>query len=194
MLDSTETVFKLVHQWDYDQLILNRSIELLNFYLTKHSKALVVRFDLTFPHDHQQVFTNELMSKFIQKMIQKYKRDGRDPYYMWARETSHGLHPHYHCVILLNGHKTIHFNHVFENAKSLWGSTLNTDISGQVHHCMSNSYCAGFKNGIMIETYKQEEAQKKYNDVITQLSYLAKTAGKRDYGDPWRNFGMSELH
>lgn len=193
MFNSQYITDSLMSKWDYDYLIFKKILELLNFCLDKHSKCLVVRFDLTFPCDYVQVMSNALISKFIQKLIQKYKRQGLDPFYIWVREQNISIHPHYHCALFLNGHKIHSFNHVFVNAQSLWESTLGVDVSGQVDHCNRYVYFENFKNGILIDRSK-DDAQSKYNAVIHQLSYLAKTRDKRDYGDPWRNFGMSGLN
>ncbi|WP_084158794.1 YagK/YfjJ domain-containing protein [Solidesulfovibrio alcoholivorans] len=193
MLDSTSITNTLMSKWDYDQLIFERIIALLNSYLSRHSKCLVVRFDLRFPVCYMQVISNELISQFMQKIIQKYKRQGLDPSYIWVREQDTSVNPHYHCALLLNGHKVRDFHHVFCNAQSLWGSTLGVDAFGLVHNCISREYVHGFKNGIMIETYR-EDALLNYEAVIHQLSYLAKMRDKRDHGDPWRNLGMSQLH
>lgn len=191
--DQSTVSNQLMAKWTYDELIFQRIIQLLDFYINKHSKTLVVRFDLTFPLGYPQVVTNELISRFTQKIIQKYKRQNRDPYYIWAREQRTSLNPHYHFAMLLNGHKIEKFYHVFLNAESLWASTLGVDVSGQVHHCTGEVFYKNFSNGIMIDGSK-EDAQLAYDSVVTQLSYLAKTKDKRDYGDPWRNFGMSQLY
>lgn len=192
MLDHWNILGLLMSQYDYEYLIFQKIIDLLNFYLNKHSKCLVVRFDLTFPLSYASVMSNELISSFIQKLIQKYKRKNLDPYYIWVREQNTSHHPHYHCALLLNGHKVESFSFIFHDVKSLWASTLGVDVAGQVHHCNDEKYYKNYANGIMIETY-QNEAQVKYEAVIRQLSYLAKMRDKRDYGDPWRNFGMSGL-
>ncbi|NDY55818.1 inovirus Gp2 family protein [Desulfovibrio sulfodismutans] len=184
---------QLMATWTYDELIFQRIIQLLDFYINKHSKALVVRFDLTFPVNYAPVVTNDIISSFTQKIIQKYKRQGLNPYYIWVREQNSSDHPHYHFAILLNGHKIEKFYHVFVNAESLWASTLGTNVSGQVHHCAGNNFYKQFSNGIMIDRSK-EDVHMAYNSVVTQLSYLAKAKDKRDYGDPWRNFGMSQLY
>lgn len=193
MLNHWNITSELMGQYDYEYLLFQKIIKLLNFYLNKHSKCLVTRFDLTFPCEYREIIFNHLISSFMQKFIQKYKRQGLDPYYIWARELKSGKHPHYHCALLLNGHKVQSFSHVFANAQSLWGSTLGIDVSGQVDHCTGTNYYKNFSNGIMIDKSKGD-AQAKYEAVICQLSYLAKMRDKRDCGDPWRNFGMSELH
>jgi hypothetical protein len=193
MFDSSGITSSLMSIWDYENLIFQRIIQLLNVYTNKHSKTLVVRFDLTFPLGYTQVFTNELISSFTQKLIQKYRRQGRDPYYIWVREQRASVNPHYHFAILLNGQQIQKFDHVFYNAQSLWGSTLGTDASGQVHHCNDGVCYKNFSNGIMIRR-SGSDAQLAYEAVVRQLSYLAKMRDKRSDGAPWRNFGMSQLY
>ena len=82
---------------------------------------------------------------------------------------------------------------MFHNAQSLWGSTLGVDASGLVHHCIDEVYYKKFSNGLMIRR-SEGDAQLAFDAVVQQLSYLAKAIDKRDYGDPWRNFGMSQLY
>lgn len=193
MFDSSDIISRLMSKWDYDRFILQRIVQLLDVYTGKHSKTLAVRFDLTFPLGYTQVFTNDLVSSFTQKLIQKYRRQGRDPYYIWAREQRASVNPHYHFAILLDGQQIQGFSHVFYNAQSLWGSTLGVDASGLVHHCIDEVYYKNFSNGIMIRR-SEDDAQLVYESVVQQLSYLAKMRDKRSDGDPWRNFGMSQLY
>lgn len=193
MFDSSGIMSRLMSKWNYDCFILQRIVQLLDVYTGKHSKALVVRFDLTFPLGYTQVFTNELISSFTQKLIQKYRRQGRDPYYIWAREQRTSINPHYHFAILLDGQQIQGFSHVFHNAQSLWSSTLGADASGLVHHCNDGVCYKNFSNGIMIRR-NEADAQLAYEAVVQQLSYLAKMRDKRSDGAPWRNFGMSQLY
>ena len=123
MLNHWNEMGVLMTRYDYEYSIFQKLIELLNFYLNKHSKCLVVRFDLTFPLNYMSVATNVLISSFTQKLIQKYKRQRLDPFYIWAREQNTSDHPHYHFALLLNGHKIESFYHVLMNAQSLWAST-----------------------------------------------------------------------
>jgi hypothetical protein len=127
------------------------------------------------------------------KLVQKYRRQRLDPFYMWTREIQTSLHPHYHCVLLLNGNLVKSFSHVFENAKMFWGNTIGDGTPGLIDHCIQNPWIPGYQNGIMLIRCSPD-AQMTYDKVVVQLSYLAKMAGKREPGDPWRNFGMSELH
>lgn len=193
MFDSSGITSSLMSRWDYDYLIFQRIIQLLNVYTNKHSKTLVVRFDLTFPLGYTQVFTNELISSFTQKIIQKYRRQGRDPCYIWVREQRTSVNPHYHFAILLDGQQIQGFSHVFYNAQRLWGSTLGVDASGLVHHCIDEVYYKNFSNGIIIRR-NEADAQLTYEAVVQQLSYLAKMRDKRSDGASWRNFGMSQLY
>ena len=193
MFNSHDVIAQLSSEWNYLDNILVRIIQLLNLYIERHGKVLVVRFDVRYPQSYPGIYTNSHISAFRAKLIQKYRRQGLDPYYMWAREQKTSSHPHYHCVLLLNGNLVKSYSHVFENAKILWSSTIKDSTPGLIHHCNEHPWTPGYRNGIMIIRCSPD-AQFTYNAVVTQLSYLAKMADKRDYGDPWRNFGMSELH
>lgn len=192
MFDSCQVSTKLKSQYHYVDNMFERLIKLLDFYANKHGKVLVVRFDITYPLLYPKVMSNEHIRLCMAKLVQKYKRHGFDPYYMWTREQKVSLHPHYHCVLLLNGNLVRSFSHVFENARMLWSSTIGDNTPGLIDHCIDNPWMPGYENGIMLVRAKAD-AQITYDAVVTQLSYLAKMADKRDYGDPWRNFGMSEL-
>ena len=193
MFNSHYVTIQLKSEWDYEDNILDRLIELLNFYIDRHGKVLVVRFDVRYPQSYQAVFSNKHIKSCIAKLRQWYKRKGYDPYYMWVREMKTSLHPHYHCVLLLNGNKKQSFHDIFINSGMLWSSTIKDSTPGLIDHCTQNQHIPGYQNGIMI-VRARPDAQAQYDAVLTQLSYLAKMAGKRDYGDPWRDFGMSELH
>jgi|APHig6443717817_1056837.scaffolds.fasta_scaffold19373_2 hypothetical protein len=187
----TNIVSELKSKYNYNDLIFDRLIFLLNHYIHKHGKTLVVRFDLRYPAKYFSMESNHICP-FVAKLVQKYKRLSLDPYYMWTREQNIGEHPHYHCLILLNGNKVRSFHHVFENARNLWGSTIGDPTPGLVHHCTADCQSQNFTNGIMI-VRSSVDFHNAYNQVVIQASYIAKAAYKRSHGDPWRNFGMSEL-
>ena len=193
MVDSQYVTTQLKSQYNYLDNIFDRLIQLLDFYIAKHGKVLVVRFDIRYPQSYPSVLSNDHIQTCIKNVRQLYKRIGYDPYYMWTREQKTSLHPHYHCVLLLNGNKVQSFSHVFEHAERFWANAIGDLTTGLIDHCMANPWMSGYQNGIML-IRASPNVQVTYDSVVVQLSYLAKMADKRDYGDPWRNFGMSELH
>ena len=178
--------------YEYDDSILTAIGNLLNHYTEKHGKTLVVRFDLRYPQAYSREITNQDVSRCMAKIVQRYKRQGYDPYYIWVREQVGSNHPHYHCCLFLNGNRVRSYNHVFQTAESLWGSTLNLPAVGLVHHCTTNSQGIPHENGILLRR-SDENCQARFEDVQRQTSYMAKAEGKASPKDGLRNFGMSRI-
>ena len=183
----------LKFSFSYTDNILNRLIQLLSFYTSKHGKTLVVRCDLKYPTDYKEVFYNDDIVRFSAYIIQHYKHQGYDPYYMWVREQEASLHPHYHFLILLNGNKVRAYHHVFDTARSMWGNIIGSSQQGLIDHCTRSKNGEQHENGILL-VRSSEDYQQRYGEVLRQVSYMAKFDGKGDYLDGLRNFGMSRLH
>ncbi len=174
---------------------LGPEYQLLEYYVEKHSKVLVVRFDLHFPITFPHVHTNQYISETIAYIVKKYKRDCLDPMYYWAMERKQGMHPHYHVVLFLDGQKVKTYKHVFHNFEDTWSRHLNTDVSGCVHHCnVTNGRIDMNRNGLMIRRCDgPEKMQEQMQNVYNQISYLAKSDTKCNDNDGLRNFGMSRI-
>jgi len=185
--------------YTYKQEILNPLKGLLNYYVEKHSKTMVVRFDLHFPATYPVVTDNSHISETIAYIVKKYKRRGFDPMYFWCMEQYNSIHPHYHVVVFLDGQKIRSYDHVFYTAKKAWSRALGVDVHGDVqgcvHHC--NSYQGRIdmhRNGLQIRHCDGPEMmQGQMQAVYNQISYLAKEVTKAPVKDGLRNFGMSRL-
>lgn len=184
--------FQLAAHFSYNEDILTHLGSLFSYYTEKHGKVLVVRFDISYPVHHEVTSIQTDISRCIQKIAQKYKRQGYDPAYMWVREQQNSIHPHYHCVLLLNGNRVRSYNHVFQTAESLWGSTIGADASGLVHHCTVSKHGTPHENGIMLRRCDSDYAER-CQQVQQQVSYLAKSGGKGEPHDGMRDFGMSRI-
>ena len=165
---------------------------LLQEYTSRHSKVLPVRFDIRYPDDYHQVGDNIDISRCIAKTVQKLKRDGLDPKYIWVRERESSNNQHYHCLILLNGHKSQNPHRVFSTVKQLWGSTIGAEPSGLIDHCTKSKNGTKHPNGIMLRKQDADYEEKK-EQVMKQISYLAKVQGKGEPLDKVRDFGMSRI-
>ena len=157
-----------------DTQILKRIDEHLNDALERHSKVLVVRFDVRFPNDD----SNRSFSKFQAEFMRKERRAGYDPNYIAVREIGEREgHPHYHEVLLVNGNKTQSIHKHIENANTAMKLTLGIDHdepTGYIHSCADKH--GPLRNGIMIKrdaSFPQDE-----NDAFRQASYLAKESQK----------------
>lgn len=181
-----------VYPYGYINDINNKILLLLEYYTMKHSKVLVVRFDIRYPVSYAEDGNNRDISACLAYVVKKYKRWGLDPCYIWVREQHRSVHPHYHCALLLNGQKVQTYAHVFRNVEEAWGRTLGYPVSGCVNHCTrggTHDY-----NGKMLRRDAGHEAyMDRLHDVLRQLSYLAKTYTKELECDGQRNFGCTQL-
>jgi hypothetical protein len=165
---------------------------LLEDYLNRHSKVLVVRFDVRYPEDFSRVAGNGDISACIAYVVKKYKRQGLDPSYIWVREQHRSIHPHYHCALFLNGQKVRGYRHVFQNVEGAWGRTLGCSISGCINYCLSDD--DPDYNGKMVRRDAGPVIfDIRRNEVLQQLSYLAKAYTKELSYDGLRNFGCSSI-
>lgn len=172
--------------------IYNKIQDLLSFYTNKHSKALIIRFDIRYPKSYQEECINAHISDCIGYIIVKYKRYGLDPYYLWVREQHHSEHPHYHVVLFLDGQKMRNYSHVFDTVEEIWARVLGCDVRGCIHHCTdpedidSNGFMFRRCDGEHLYTSRRQQ-------VLDRLSYLSKSFSKADENDGMRNFGCSRF-
>lgn len=155
---------------------------LINHYFQKHSKVLFVRADIRYPSDYPTVENNLHIKKCMAKTMQYFNRQKLDPMYTWVREQNVSEHPHYHCIILLNGQKTQRADYVYNILAKYWGSTLKVKDSALIEYCDNNT------NGEVIIC---KNGTPDY--VLKQIGYLAKPFTKGKINDGVRNFGMSQL-
>jgi hypothetical protein len=182
-----------ITQYQYKKNILNSIDELINYYTSKHRKAMLIRFDLHYPFDYLgNTDTNQHISRCMTKIRQKYQRQNLDPEYIWTREQGTSKHPHYHCAIMLNASKVLAYNHVFKNSEELWKSTIGTSADGLVNHCMKSKDGTPHENGIYLDR-SNPNYHSRLQDVYRQTSYIAKANDKGGYKDGLRDYGMSRI-
>ncbi len=184
-------------QHNYQHTILHSLTNLLQQYVEKHSKALVVRFDVHYPMAYPVIQDNYHISEALAYLIKIYKRQGLDPKYFWVREQGRSIHHHYHVVIFLDGQKIRSYSHVFHKIEEIWGRALQCDVKGCIHHC-NRDYDGSIdmnRNGLCVRRCDgPEKMQEQMQAVYNQISYLAKTETKVFNNNGIRNFGMSRLH
>lgn len=189
---SMEDVIGLQYHSNNIANIYTKITDIIDYYTEKHSKTLVVRFDVHYPRSYTGHSLNRDISTCIAYVIKKYKRQGLDPCYIWVREQHLSVHPHYHCALLLNGHKVRSYDHVFHTAEAAWERALGCSVTGCIDHCTvagSRDY-----NGKMLRRDAGEETYRdRYRDILRQLSYLAKSYTKELGHDGQRNFGCTQL-
>lgn len=183
-------------KYTYNEEILDNLAELHKYYTEKHSKALVIRFDLTYPEDYtpksDDERPNDNVSKSISQVIRTLDNKGLDPKYMWTREQRSSKHPHYHAVLYLDGQKVRNYNHIFKLVEKEWEKAIGQSASGLVERCISTTNKD--YNGKMIRRDAGEEKYKeRIQEVFDQVTYIAKARDKTTEKDGQRNFGMSRL-
>lgn len=122
------------------------------------------------------------------KTAQFLKRHNYDPAYIWVLEQKTSQHPHYHCIFLMNGHKTQSGGLVLALLTRYWGNTLEVDADGLVHYCNYTIEGAVCTYGIMVHRGIGIPMQ-----VYGMMDYLSKNEGKGEPKDGLRDFGMSRL-
>ena len=166
-----------------DTQILETIDEHLQDALERHSKVLVVRFDVRFPEDE----SNRSFSKFQAEFMRKEGRAGYDPSYVAVREVGEREgYPHYHEVLFVSGRKTKSVHQHIVNANAAMNLTLgleHNEPTGLVHSCTDRK--GPLRNGIMIHRdalFPDDE-----NEAFRSASYLAKESQKDTHN------GMREL-
>jgi len=174
------------------QDILQRILDLLIFYISKHNKVLFIRFDVRFPSEQYNDISNQTFSKFLADFIKLYKRKGLDPVYVWVREQSREKHQHYHCILLLDGNKVQSYYHILQQAEDMWNRKCGVIQPGLINYCNKSRSGKFQSNGIMIRRNDDN-----FTDLFSQCfhwaSYLAKTSTKNYAPFRTREFGSSRI-
>lgn len=144
-----------------NQKLLKRIFNILDAFLSRHAKAYLIRFDVSL---YDSLPHNKKISKFrsiVVKSLQSHYQS--TVVFGWVREqNSTGDKCHYHCFVILNGHKANNSNITFEIAKR--ALALVVDIND-----FFPDNC-----DYMIERNSLSSLQA----ALFRLSYLAKNASK----------------
>lgn len=177
-----------IQQFPVVPVIHDNLITLMNSYFQNHSKVLIVRADVRYPVEYPRVDNNLHIQRCMAKTIQYFQRKGLEPAYMGVREQNESIHPHYHCIFLLNGQRTQSPQYVFNILERYWGNTLQVSASGLI------DYCNDEKNGQLQENGQVVMRKDGIPDfVYRQIGYLAKPFSKGESNDGLRDFGMSRI-
>ncbi|MEY8239148.1 MAG: inovirus Gp2 family protein [Cycloclasticus sp.] len=169
--------------------------------LAQYPRTFATRFELLFPQKTEG-WQTDVISKFTEALkseIGSYLRekglraDSCKPRFIWAKERSRSLNPHYHVMLFLN--KDVFFrsgNIVSENwnlvrrIESAWARALGVtyqEISGLVHFPKNRDY---------IVNVRHENFLQQLTDLFYRASYLAKEDTK-EYSDGTRHFSCSHF-
>ena len=161
----------------------------LDYALSKHSKVMVVRYDLAFPSDILYDGHGMFIRSFLNKLRQNLRRRDLDPIDLWVREQNSSINPHFHCVVLLNGNKVQRLYAVLPLIERLWASTIGDYRPGLVHYCLTNYDGSKSINGCRLTRHDKEL----YAQCQDWLNYMAKAYSKGNAPPHMREYGGSRL-
>lgn len=173
-----ELIWQVMHFKDgINKKIMGKLIDLMQFALSTYSRILALRLDFKCYLESQD---NKPISSFFNHLILKLKRRyGRGVYYAWVKEQGEkGTCPHYHTIILFNGHKVNYPNSIIE--------LIQQDISLNPH---LNYYCPN--NCYYLINRNDYESQQSF---VYRLSYLSKTTSKIKGYKKEKQFAHTRLH
>lgn len=179
------------NQFPMDKKILDGMYTRFNYMFEKTNRCYIIRFDLHFPDDKEDLAIatarSKLVSRFFNELIQKhYKRKlgHKHIQYFWVREVEEKDKGHYHCWIMFDHRK---INRVGTTEKGFMGKAIKLWKS-----LATGGYLRiadGAKSGIKVTS---DYASK--DNAYYAISYLAKSRGKNiRYGTKVRNFGGSKV-
>lgn len=162
---------------------LEKIDEVLESMLERHSKVMLIRFDVRYPQTENIICDKKQVSDFTynlkrslnrEKVVGGHKVDAK---IIHVQEQDTGERPHFHFAVVVNGNAKNRAFPILQKADALWKTMLKTEQAGLVDFCGSHA------NGIIIDKSKPD-FQERYEDVFYQASYLAKIRGKehRDKG------------
>ena len=179
---STEKKYQVLEE-------MNESIhELMKSYMERHSKVLPVRCDIRYPQDYEGRRDNKDISTLMSRVSQTCRRKSLDPAYVWVREQNESESPHFHVLILLNGHKSQNPYGVFNTVEKHWRNIIGSKQEGLIHHCNTNPDGSYRQNGELMH-----RAEGIPEHVERQVSYMAKPSSKGEPKDGLRDYGMSRI-
>ena len=171
-----ETIWQVMHFKDgINKKIMGKLIDLMQFALSIYSRILAVRIDIKCYVENQN---NKPISDFFRHLIPKLKRKyGNGIYYAWVREQGEESQcPHYHAVILFNGHKVNHPSKIIRLVQR--DIILNPHLS---FYCPENCY------------YQiRRDSTADQQSFIYRASYLSKNKSKKNK-DKEKSLSLSKL-
>lgn len=183
-----DTNNKRSHILDIIKQLLKRLI-----YMIDHcSKIMIVRIDLHFPLGY--VFNSEigymrkysnLLMRRLQRLDNSTKHKLHSQMYWVCEKTDKCDIPHYHTVVMLNGHAIHNILTIYKLCSDSWRSVLGEAYTDGLVHCVKGSdisekYCIGEKKYLSLLRFDRDSAAV-YQDIrntISLLSYLGKSWSK----------------
>lgn len=156
-------------------------------------KTLFIRFDLRFP-TWWPSSCEGMIERFSDSFVKNRRRNGYGADFFWVRERNQeDGHVHFHCILLLDGQRTMRAWEHLIAAQGFWGNTLGLppEQHGGLVHFGSNGQQGG-SDGVMLR-HDDPELPAKLADCFHRISYLAKAEGKEQLPRNARAFGHSRI-
>jgi hypothetical protein len=172
--------------------ILDALYNFLSGVVDSRHKTLFIRFDLRFPAWWTQP-SEGAIERFSDSFVKNRRRNGYDPALFWVRERNQqDGRVHFHCILLLDGQRTMRaWEHLLE-AQRFWGNALGLPPEqhvGLVHLAVGGQQTA---DGVMLR-HDDPGLSAKLEDCFHRISYLAKAEGKEQLPLNARAFGHTRV-
>ncbi|MBQ4889299.1 inovirus-type Gp2 protein [Shewanella sp. MMG014] len=145
-----------------DRNILNKTYQSLTAFLSRHSKAFVIRFDISLydsPEDNKLI--SKTMRSVTTSLNNRYESKAA---YGWVREqNSLDDKCHYHCFVILDGHKVNKTKTTFDYARH----AIELVVNAKTHFPKYCHYMV-YRNDLVT-----------FQAALYRLSYLAKNTSKQ---------------
>jgi hypothetical protein len=170
-----ETIRIYSNRYGYYTHMLRTMLNQLFAMSSHHSKLFVMRIDL---RQYENSPINKRITDFNRRLFDKIKTKYGDMRigYAWRREQKKSCNPHYHYVLILDGHKVQHSHNLLLMAKSVW-----EHMDGSIW-VPKNCFYNLTRNAL-------DTLQK----VIFRISYLAKSGSKNIHTESGKSYGTSKI-
>ncbi len=158
---------------------LNKIDTVIKDMIERHSKVMVVRFDVRYPDNENIKLDTKDIYRFkynLKRSLNREKIAGGhnvDAKILHVEEKNTSNNTHYHYAVIVNGNAKNRYYPIVEKANQIWKKILKTNEDGLVDYCNRN------ENGIIIDR-NNANCERDIDKAIYQLSYLAKINGKQD--------------
>lgn len=186
---------------------LERLLCTLNRATQKHSKSFAIRIDLHFPQYYSsighEVLSNEYLQsfiKFLNRQLKKYKDQKKrlgqrvhdvDFEYAWARESGpKSGKPHFHLLLLFNGHTFNTLGHFSNDCESLYNRIGTAWAEALKMYPHEGVQFVRFIGDAQYHLHSGNEEQ--LAELFRRASYLAKLVTK-NFHDGYHVFGSSRV-
>lgn len=189
-----------IGDYEYRKDIMERIQRCFHTAVNDHCKVFTVRLDVRFPRGIVHDGTNKQISDLLHCLMAFFDRHKIDCRYVWAREQSQSVVPHYHLLLLLDGSRTENGWSVRHLAARIWRGLLKVDCYACVHLCRPSSGRTGIMirrpsslsdgEKLLLEKANYEVA---YRTALDWAIYLAKTHTKGRALHGVREWGSSRF-